>query len=143
MTLILKILTNMKIVFYPDNSLTEIFFAYLSSSNVLSLTSQTRNVPIIREKLELKELEKEKRKSFNLHWQPFFISFEFRRYGDFCSDCATMATIFSLFPCWFLPSLPGEKLQCKQRILPVLPTQEKTGKRTKKVDTRISDAPVG
>lgn len=47
-------------------------------------------------------------KSFNLHRPPFFSSFEFRRYSDFCPDRATMATIFS--PPTGSPALPGEKL---------------------------------
>lgn len=47
-------------------------------------------------------------KSFNLHQPPFFSSFEFRRYSDFCPDRATMATIFS--PPTGSLALPGEKL---------------------------------
>lgn len=82
------------------------------------------------------EREKRKKKTFNLHRPPFFSSFEFRRYSDLCPDRATMATIFSLGS----PLLPGETVANKESSLH---PHEKKGKKAKKVDTRISDAPLG
>lgn len=61
-------------------------------------------------------------------------------YSDFCPDRATMATIFS--PPVRPPVSSWRETRCKQRILPA-PAREKRAKKAKKVDTRISDAPVG